>query len=55
MRSKGDFPVNLMCEKYFGGGGHKNAAGGEQHCSLAEVLVKLENVMADFDQYLPVK
>lgn len=55
MRSKGDFPVNLMCEKYFGGGGHKNAAGGEQHCSLAEVLVKLEKVMADFDQYLPVK
>ncbi len=29
MRSKGDFPVNKICEKHFNGGGHLNAAGGE--------------------------
>jgi len=31
MRSIGDFPVNILCHKYFGGGGHLNAAGGEYH------------------------
>lgn len=29
LRSKGDFPVNLLAQKFFNGGGHKNAAGGE--------------------------
>ncbi len=29
MRSLGDFPVNELCHEYFGGGGHRNAAGGE--------------------------
>lgn len=33
-RSKGDFPVNEFARKYFGGGGHKNAAGGEYYESL---------------------
>lgn len=29
MRSKGDFPVNILCSEFFNGGGHLNAAGGE--------------------------
>jgi phosphoesterase RecJ-like protein len=29
LRSKGNFAVNEISGKYFGGGGHKNAAGGE--------------------------
>jgi Exopolyphosphatase-related proteins len=29
LRSKGDFPANKVAEKYFNGGGHKNASGGE--------------------------
>lgn len=29
MRSLGDFPVNELCHEHFGGGGHRNAAGGE--------------------------
>lgn len=29
MRSVGDISVKEICEKYFHGGGHKNAAGGE--------------------------
>ena len=29
MRSQGNLAVNTICEKYFSGGGHRNAAGGE--------------------------
>lgn len=35
-RSVGDLAVNEWCEKYFNGGGHKNAAGGEFRGSLEE-------------------
>lgn len=37
-RSKGDFPVNEFAEKYFSGGGHKNAAGGEYFESLEDTI-----------------
>lgn len=30
-RSQGDYPVNEIATKLFGGGGHKNAAGAEYH------------------------
>jgi len=33
-RSQGSFPVNKFAEKYFSGGGHHNAAGGESKDSL---------------------
>lgn len=36
MRSTGDFPVNIICKEYFGGGGHVNAAGGEFDGTLDE-------------------
>lgn len=35
-RSVGDFAVNDYCERYFSGGGHKNAAGGEFRGSLED-------------------
>jgi phosphoesterase RecJ-like protein len=35
-RSAGDFAVNVWCEKYFCGGGHKNAAGGEFRGTMDE-------------------
>lgn len=40
LRSKGDFPVNEVCKQFFGGGGHKNAAGGEFHGTI-EMAEKL--------------
>ena len=43
-RSQGDVAVNTMAEK-FGGGGHKNAAGGESNQSMAETLDKLRRVL----------
>jgi len=33
-RSKGSFAVNEFAEKYFAGGGHRNAAGGEYYDTL---------------------
>ena len=37
-RSKGDFPVNEFASKYYGGGGHKNAAGGEVKGDMTEAI-----------------
>ena len=36
MRSIGDFPVDLLCSRHYGGGGHLNAAGGEFHGTLQQ-------------------
>ncbi len=37
-RSKGDLRVNDICKKFFNGGGHINASGGELNCSLDEAV-----------------
>ncbi|BBA17110.1 DHH family phosphoesterase [Blattabacterium cuenoti] len=37
-RSKGNFDVNMFARKHFGGGGHKNAAGGTSERSLSESI-----------------
>ena len=52
-RSKGEFPVNLLCSRYFNGGGHLNAAGGEFYGTLQEAIDTLAEAMPLFDQYLP--
>lgn len=38
LRSKGEFPSNLFASKYFYGGGHLNAAGGEYPASLQQTI-----------------
>lgn len=38
LRSVGDFPCNTLAAEFFGGGGHKNASGGEVHDTM-EVAV----------------
>ena len=38
MRSKGDRPVNTFCHDVFGGGGHKNASGGEYYGPLENAV-----------------
>ena len=45
-RSKGAFPVNHFSSNHFSGGGHRNAAGGEEYANL-------ENTLAKFRQLLP--
>jgi phosphoesterase RecJ-like protein len=48
-RSKGEFAVNEVCEKYFNGGGHRNASGGELYASMQETLLKFESILPEFE------
>lgn len=52
MRSKGDFPVNKICEEHFGGGGHVNASGGDFNGTLSQAVTYLLNILPDYDNYL---
>jgi len=45
-RSKGDIEINLFARKYFNGGGHQNAAGGESHCGLYDTIRMFEESIA---------
>ena len=49
-RSKGEFAVNEVSEKYFNGGGHRNASGGELYASLQETLALFEKLLPEFDE-----
>lgn len=51
-RSKGEFAVNRICEKYFNGGGHKNAAGGEFHGTLEDAINTFMSILDENDKYL---
>lgn len=48
-RSKGDFAVNEISEKYFNGGGHNNAAGGEYYASLQDAIAKFESILPEYE------
>lgn len=48
-RSKGEFAVNEVSEKYFNGGGHCNAAGGEYYASLQEAIAQFERLLPEFE------
>lgn len=52
LRSKGDYPVNLLAQKFYNGGGHKNAAGGEFQGSLQLAEALFIKALPMFDQYL---
>jgi phosphoesterase RecJ-like protein len=46
-RSKGSFDVNTFARKYFNGGGHFNAAGGQSKETLDAVVVKFKEAMTE--------
>jgi phosphoesterase RecJ-like protein len=48
LRSRGGFAVNTICEKYFEGGGHKNAAGGESKLTLSETIKQFEQILEQY-------
>ncbi len=50
LRSKGDISVQEIAQKYFNGGGHKNASGGGVYASLTDIIEKVKKVMP---LYLP--
>lgn len=45
MRSVGDFPCDEICSKYFNGGGHQNAAGGEFPGSMAQAVEVFKSIL----------
>ncbi len=47
LRSRGNFPANTISEKYFNGGGHRNAAGGKSFTSLNETEKQFEKLIID--------
>lgn len=47
MRSEGDFKVNTLCQTYFNGGGHANAAGGEFKGTMEEAIATYHQVLED--------
>ena len=51
-RSLGDFSANEMARKYFEGGGHKNASGGQSKLSLEETLKKFLSILPEFKEKL---
>ncbi len=48
LRSKGDFSVNKIAKKYFNGGGHRNASGGESSKSLEETLEQFKKLVPEY-------
>lgn len=51
-RSKGNFSVHELAQKYFNGGGHTNAAGGTLNCSMEAALDQLHRVLPEFQTRL---
>ncbi len=49
LRSVGNFPSNEFATRYFNGGGHKNASGGEFYGSLADAVNTFEEGLKHFN------
>ena len=52
LRSKGEFPANEICKKYFSGGGHRNAAGGQSTDSLEVVINQFKLILPEYKKLL---
>lgn len=52
LRSVDDFPCNEMSERYFNGGGHKNAAGGRLQCTIDEAVEKVRKAIREYRSML---
>ncbi len=52
LRSKGSFPASEIARKYFHGGGHLNAAGGESYESLEKTIAKFEHLLKKYKKQL---
>src|SRR5476651_747864 len=52
LRSKGDFPANDICKKYFSGGGHRNAAGGQSTDGLQQVINQFKLILPEYKKLL---
>jgi phosphoesterase RecJ-like protein len=52
LRSKGEFPANEICKKYFDGGGHRNAAGGHSTNTLEQVVQQFKTILPEYKKLL---
>lgn len=52
LRSVGDFPANEVCKKYFNGGGHKNASGGQSDDPFETVIEKFKSILPEYKSLL---
>ena len=48
LRSRGDIDVNIFAQRYFNGGGHKNAAGGKSFVSMEQTIKHFENSIKEY-------
>jgi len=51
-RSKGNFSVKEMAEKYFEGGGHKNASGGQSKINMDDTIEKFIATLKHYSKEL---
>jgi bifunctional oligoribonuclease and PAP phosphatase NrnA len=51
-RSKGNFAVNDFSRKYFNGGGHANASGGESYLSMEETVKRFKELLPGYKDQL---
>lgn len=52
LRSVGTFPCNQVATKYFNGGGHLNASGGEFYGTLDEAIELFKRALIEFEDPL---
>ena len=48
LRSQGTFPCNKFAARYFNGGGHLNASGGQHNGTLADAVALFEKGLEEF-------
>lgn len=53
LRSQGDVDVNVFARRYFGGGGHRNAAGGKSFVSMAETIAQFNSAVQEYFGEVP--
>ncbi len=52
LRSKGNISVKDIAQRYFKGGGHKNAAGGQSYIGLEATVKKFKAILPRFKEVL---
>ena len=52
IRTQGNFSANDLSNKYFNGGGHKNAAGGKLFCSITEAVEFVNSILPKYEKEL---
>ncbi len=52
-RSRGEVDVNVFANKYFEGGGHKNASGGKSFEPMEQTIEKFKAAVKDYFEPLP--